>query len=271
MQIATLAIIWASIVPLLASCTIAPRNHENARSAIEQLLLAQALNRSLLDVALPLSLREPLYMEVSGLQLGYMSPLCRCHLCHPRRRIHITITPSDEGYFSPAGDLAFISDAVASHLGVLGYRLAKREDDAPIWCGWSCNRLAPSNRSHFSACRPIQSVLIPFSLPQLTIYQTSCPGWLCELWSPGRRTGLRSTGSIRLPWHSHRTYHDQYTFFFFFTFRDHRFGGGPLMHLNMWTPIIQYFRTLAGHQCARAIPSRQKGDPPCLLRCLRCV
>ena len=75
MQRLALAVLWASMVPLLASCTIPREITKTARSAIEQLLLAEALNRSLLDVALPLSVDESLYMEVTGLQLGYLSPL----------------------------------------------------------------------------------------------------------------------------------------------------------------------------------------------------
>ena len=47
------AVFWASLLPLLASCTIPREITKTARSAIEQLLLAEALNRSLLDVSLP--------------------------------------------------------------------------------------------------------------------------------------------------------------------------------------------------------------------------
>ena len=63
------AVVCASLLPLLTSCTIPREITKTARSAIEQLLLSEALNRSLLGVTLPMSVGEPLYMEVTGLQL----------------------------------------------------------------------------------------------------------------------------------------------------------------------------------------------------------
>ena len=42
----TRAILWASIVPLRASCTIPREITRTARSAIEQLLLAEAVNNA---------------------------------------------------------------------------------------------------------------------------------------------------------------------------------------------------------------------------------
>ena len=115
----TRAILCASIVLLIASCTIPREITRTARSAIEQLLLAEALNRSLLDVALPLSIDEALYMEVSGLQLGYLTPLVALPSVSSSGETNTT-TSSTSGYFSPAGDLAFVKDAVGAHLGVLG-------------------------------------------------------------------------------------------------------------------------------------------------------
>src|SRR6476469_26022 len=123
-QTLTRVLLCASMLPLFASCTIPREITKTARSAIEQLLLAEAVNRSLLDVALPLSIDEPLYMEVSGLQLGYMTPLVSLPSVSSSGETNTT-TSSTSGYLSPAGALAFVKDAVAAHLGVLGYRVAK--------------------------------------------------------------------------------------------------------------------------------------------------
>ncbi len=213
----TLVIIWASIVPLLASCALPREITKTPRSAIEQLLLTQALNRSLFDVRLPVSRAESLYMEVSGLQLGYMAPLLPLASGSTSQSTSIATTPT-EGYFSPAGDLAFIRDAVASHFAVLGYRVLKREEEASYLVRIVVQSFGTNQSTSFFGMPPIQSVLIPFSLPQLTLYQNlSQDGYVRY----GVEVVERASGRLfyTTPWHSHRTYHDQYTFLFFFTFR----------------------------------------------------
>lgn len=211
------AVFWASLLPLLASCTIPREITKTARSAIEQLLLAEALNRSLLDVSLPISVDEPLYMEVTGLQLGYLSPMVPVSSVSASGEMSTTGS-STSGYFSPAGDLAFVKDAVATHLGVLGYRIFKREEDASYLVRVVVQSFGTSQSISFFGMPPIQSVLIPFSLPQLTVYQNLAQDGFVRY---GVEVIERASGRLlySTPWHSHRTYHDQYTIFFFFSFR----------------------------------------------------
>jgi len=211
------AVVWASLLPLLASCTIPREITKTARSAIEQLLLAEALNRSLLDVSLPISVDEPLYMEVTGLQLGYLSPMVPLSSVSASGETSTTGT-STSAYFSPAGDLAFVRDAVATHLGVLGYRISKREEDASYLVRVVVQSFGTSQSISFFGMPPIQSVLIPFSLPQLTVYQSLAQDGFVRY---GVEVIERASGRLfySTPWHSHRTYHDQYTILFFFSFR----------------------------------------------------
>jgi hypothetical protein len=65
---------------------------------------------------------------------------------------------------------------------------------------------------------PIQSVIIPFSLPQLTVYQNLAQDGYVRY---GVQVIERASGRLlySTPWHSSRTYHDQYTVLFFFTWR----------------------------------------------------
>jgi hypothetical protein len=156
-------------------------------------------------------------MKVSGLQLGYMAPLLPLASGSTASTSSVTGAPA-EGYFSPAGDLAFISDAVASHLGVLGYRMSRREEDAAYLVRVVVQSFGTIQATSFFGMPPIQSVLIPFSLPQLTLYQNlSQDGYV----KYGVEVVERASGRLiyTTPWHSHRTYHDQYTILFFFTFR----------------------------------------------------
>ncbi|HKT33728.1 MAG TPA: hypothetical protein VJR03_02770 [Nitrospira sp.] len=217
MRTLTRAILWASLVPLLASCTVPREVTKTARSAIEQLLLSEALNRSLLDLSLPLTLDQPLYMEVTGLQLGYLSPLVPLPSVSATGEMSTTAA-STSGYFSPAGDLGFIRDAVAAHLGMLGYAIAKREQDASYVVRVVVQSFGTSQSISFFGMPPIQSVLIPFSLPQLTVYQNLAQDGYVRY---GIEVVERVSGRLfySTPWHSHRTYHDQYTILFFFTFR----------------------------------------------------
>ena len=211
------AVVCAALLPLLTSCTIPREITKTARSAIEQLLLSEALNRSLLGVTLPMSVGEPLYMEVTGLQLGYLSPLVPLPSVSALGETSTTGT-STGGYFSPAGDLAFVRDAVATHLGVLGYRISKREEDASYLVRVVVQSFGTNQSTSFFGMPPIQSVLIPFSLPQLTVYQNlSQDGYVRY----GVEVIERASGRLlyTTPWHSHQTYHNQYTILFFFTFR----------------------------------------------------
>jgi hypothetical protein len=214
----TLVVIWSSIVPLLVSCVLPREITKTPRSAIEQLLLTQALNRSLLDLRLPVSHDEPLYMKVSGLQLGYMAPLLPLASGSAASASTSTATLPAEGYFSPANDLTFISEAVASHLAVLGHRVSKREDEAAYLVRVVVQSFGTIQSTSFFGMPPIQSVLIPFSLPQLTIYQNMSQDGYVKY---GVEVVDRASGRLvyTTPWHSHRTYHDQYTVLFFFTFR----------------------------------------------------
>jgi len=212
-----LAVLCASMAVLLASCTLPREITKTARSAIEQLLLAEALNRSLLGVTLPVSVDEPLYMEVTGLQLGYLSPLVPLPAMSSLAETSTTASGTS-GVFSPAGDLAFVKEAVASHLGVLGYRMAKREEDAAFLVRVVVQSFGTSQSTSFFGMPPIQSVLIPFSLPQLTVYQHLAQDGYVRY---GVHVIDRASGRLvySTAWHSHRTYHDQYTLLFFITFR----------------------------------------------------
>jgi len=217
MQALARAFLLASFVPLLTSCTVPREITKTARSSIEQLLLSEALNRSLLDVALPVPVEEPLYMDVTGLQLGFLSPLAPLPSMSSLGETSTTAT-STSGVFSPAGDLAFVKESVAAHLAVLGYRLTRREEDASYLVRVFVQSFGTSQSISFFGMPPIQSVLIPFSLPQLTVYQNLAQVGYVRY---GVQVIERRSGRLlySTPWHSNRTYHDQYTVLFFFTWR----------------------------------------------------
>jgi hypothetical protein len=73
---------------------------------------------------------------------------------------------------------------------------------------------------------PIQSVLIPFSLPQLTLYQNlSQDGYIRYSLDVVERASGRLFYST--PWYHQRTFYDQYTVLFFITFRKTDLADAP--------------------------------------------
>jgi len=202
---------------MLAACTLPREVTKTPRGAIEQLLLTEALNRSLVELSLPLSQTDPLHMEVTGLQPGYFTP--SLSLAVPSVPTAVTSpSSSPSGQFTPSWDLTFIKDVVAAHLGVLGYRVLSNEQETSYLVRVVVQSFGTNQSSSFFGLPAIQSVIIPFSLPQLTVYQNLAQdGYV--------RYGLdvieRTTGRLyySTPWYSHRTHHNQYTLLFFITFR----------------------------------------------------
>lgn len=190
----------------IAGCAMPREITKTPRSAIEQLLLAEALHRSLLDIAIPVPLEATLFMEVTGLQQGVFAP---SGLNGPSGPIAL-ITPSL--------DLIFIKDLVATRLSSMGHRILKNEQDARYVIQIVVESFGTNQSSSFFGLPAIQSVVIPFSLPQLALYQNlSQVGFIrYSLNVIERTTGLLFHST---PWYQHSTFHDQYTVLFFFTFR----------------------------------------------------
>jgi hypothetical protein len=179
-----------------AGCSLPREITKTPRSAIEQLLLGQALNRSLLDVSIPLPLHVPLFIEVSSFQSGFVAPYL----------------------VAPYSDQIFIKDLVAARIGSLGYRVVKTEQDATFIVRVLVESFGTIQSSTFFGLPPIQSVIIPFALPQLTVYQNlSQDGYIRYALNVIERAS--GTLMFSTPWYHRSTFHDQYTVLFFITFR----------------------------------------------------
>lgn len=211
------AALVAATMTLAAGCALPREITKTPRSAIEQLLLTQAMERSLAGLTLPLDAIEPLYIEVTGLQPGYLSapiPLSP----NSAAAQALGQSPGLSGFFTPSRDLDFVRYSVGRHLGRQGYRVVSREEQATYLVRVHVQSFGTNQSSSFFGLPPITSVVIPFSLPQLTLYQNLAQdGYVrfsLDLIEPtsGRRT-------YSSPWFSQRTFHDQYTLLFFVTFR----------------------------------------------------
>jgi hypothetical protein len=191
---------------LMHACALTQEVSKTPRSAIEQLLLSQAVEQALEDLVLPLPEGEGLRVEVSGLQTD------RAHL-------HLDEENDNFGIIdSPSWDLSFVRDLVAGRLGELGYEIRTREDGPPYLVRVMVHAMGTNQGKTFFGIPPIQSLIIPFALPQLTLYQE-----LDQLAHVRLHLDLFSSSTGRLiratPWVSGTTFYNQYTVLFFFTFR----------------------------------------------------
>jgi hypothetical protein len=194
------------VLMLLAGCALTQEVSRTPRSAIEQLLLSQAVERALENLAVPLPEGESVRVEVSGLQTD------RAHL-------HLDEQEQSFGVIdSPSWDLGFVQDAVGARLGELGYRIRRRGEEATYLVRVMVQAMGTNQGKTFFGIPPVQSVIIPFALPQLTLYQEQDQlahvRLSLELFEASTGRFVRST-----PWMTGSTYYNQYTVFFFFTFR----------------------------------------------------
>lgn len=191
---------------VLGGCALTQEVSKTPRSAIEQLLLSQAVERALESLEVPLPEGESVRVEVSGLQSD---------------RAHLHLDEQDETFGvidSPSWDLAFVRDLVVGRLGELGYRVRKRDEEATYLVRVLVRAMGTNQGKTFFGIPPIQSLIIPFALPQLTLYQEQDQlahvRLHLELFETTTGRFIRST-----PWMIGNTYYNQYTVFFFFTFR----------------------------------------------------
>ena len=200
-----LEIVPLSLVVLLAACALPQEVSKTPRSAVEQLLLTHAVQRALADVTVPLPEGATVAVEVSGLQTD-------------RAHVHL----QKEGDFgiidSPSWDLSFVRDAVAARLGEQGYHIKRHPGEATYLVRAMVLALGTNQGSTFFGLPPIQSVIIPFSLPQLTVFeeqdQLAHARLYLDIYEAATGRFVRST-----QWTTGSAYYNQYTILFFFTFR----------------------------------------------------
>ncbi len=157
-------------------------------------------------MVLPLPEGESMRVEISGLQTD------RAHLHMDEAEVNFGIIDS------PSWDLAFVRDLVAGRLGELGYLIRKRDEDVKYMVRILVQAMGTNQGKTFFGMPPVQSVLIPFSLPALTLYQEidqyAHARFHLEVFEAATGRFVRAT-----PWLVGNTYYNQYTVFFFFSFR----------------------------------------------------
>lgn len=131
----------AAVIVLAAGCTTTQRNTQSSRTAVEQLLLSEAVKRSFPS--------DP----------GEFLPI--------PRGAGVAINT-----VGMTADQAFLQQVLAGWLGQQGYLVQKDGKDATHRVDVVVEALGTELSGTFMGMPPIQSQFIPFALPELALYKS---------------------------------------------------------------------------------------------------
>lgn len=145
------------VTAMLSGCALEQEVSRTSRTSVEQILLTQAVHQALEN----LSVRLPEGADVEVDATGLDSDQSRSRMMNGETGV-IERQPRDSLY---------IRNAVAAELGRRGYRIPARGGDASYLVRVMTESFGTMQGSTFVGMPPVQSVLIPFSLPELTLYK----------------------------------------------------------------------------------------------------
>lgn len=189
---------------LLSACGVTRDSSKSPRAATEQLLLSQAVERSLEDVSVPMLKDAEVVMEVAGL------------------------TP----------DQFYVRDAVAGHLArTQGVRIMGFRDQAKYVVRVMIQALGTELDQSFFGMPQVQGGLIPIALPELPLYK-----FIREVGYVRYALNIYEAVTGRLvlttPWYTKTAAWRQYTIFIFLTFRTSTLTDPPELSRPPAVPIL---------------------------------
>lgn len=189
---------------LFSGCSLTQEFSPPPRTATEQLLLTQAVEHALHNLTVELPKEATLAVDVTGLQTD---------------RPHLNMVGKDRAVLHPASlDLLLIRDSVATGLGLLGYRVDPRDTEPVYLARVIVESFGTTRGVTFFGMPPVQSVLIPFALPALTLYGVERQKGYARV-----HVDFFESQSGKLvgssPTMIGRTYYTQYTMLFLFTWQ----------------------------------------------------
>jgi hypothetical protein len=189
---------------LISGCSLTQEFSRTSRTAVEQLLLTKAVEYALHNLTISLPEQSSLHVDVTGLQTD---------------RSHFNMGGVNRGVLpEPSLDLLLIRDSIATGLGRLGYRIDPRGTEPMYLARVVVESFGTTQGLTFFGMPPVQSMLIPFSLPALTLYSAEGQKGYARLhvdffeYQSGKL--VESSPTI-----IGRTYYNQYTVLFFFTWQ----------------------------------------------------
>lgn len=186
----------------VAGCAIQQEVSRTPRTAVEQLLLTGAVDQALTNLTLTLPPQADLHLEVSGFYID---------------RGRLTMRDQTSGTVQdPIPDSFFVRNTVAVALGRMGYRIRNRDDHPAYLVRVAIEALGTMQGLTFVGMPPIQSVIIPFALPELTLYKLQAQSGYARFHLDvfENLTGAYKGSSATI---IGRTHYDQYTALFYLT------------------------------------------------------
>lgn len=190
------------LMMLVGGCSLEQELSRTPRTAVEQVLLTQAVTHALTNLTLRLPAGVNVELDATGLESD---------------RSRLRMTNSDLGTLnSPNRDILYIRDTVAAELGRRGYLVRARDMETPYLVRVMAESFGTMQGVTFFGMPPVQSVLIPFALPELTLYKQQNQSGYARLHLDiyDNRTGEFLGSSATLVG---RTFYNQYTLLFFLT------------------------------------------------------
>ncbi|HET6678421.1 MAG TPA: hypothetical protein VFH05_09130 [Nitrospira sp.] len=138
-----------------AGCAVEQEYSRTPRTAVEQLLLTQAIERSFHNLRLELPPGATLELQATSLDSD-------------RTLVRIT-GPELASAKHPALETTYIRDAVAAVLGRHGYRIPNQDTNYLVRV--MVESLGTMQGLTLIGLPPIQSTVIPFSLPELALFK----------------------------------------------------------------------------------------------------
>jgi hypothetical protein len=186
---------------LTSACALNREPSRTPRTAIEQLLLLHATQRSLAALSLPVSEGAALFIQVTGLsRLSYFD----------RGLDH-------EGMMlGPPTDLSYVRELVTGRLGEMGFRIADREEHADYLVKIIVHALGTEQGESLLGLPQVS--LLGFALPEIAFFkaqnQIAHVRFSLDIYERPTNRFLRST-----PIYIGDAYHNQYTILFVISFR----------------------------------------------------
>ena len=151
------AFLFSILTALVMGCALEQEVSRTPRTAVEQVLLTQAVEQALVNLSVRLPEGVNVDVDVTGLE---------------NDRSRLGMMNADLGTINrPSHDTLYIRDAVAAELGRQGYRVSARGAESPYLIRVMAESFGTMQGNVFVGMPPVQSVLIPFSLPELTLYK----------------------------------------------------------------------------------------------------
>lgn len=226
------------VLALLLLFDVACSNREytrTPRTSTEQLLLSHALDKSMGAFQLPSGPPATVAVEVAGfvggrqlLEPGFLpnGPMVNSNTNSGSGTGSTEPTPTIMR--SPSPDLGMVRGFVEGRLAQLGYTPVDRREEADLYVRLLVLSIGTDQGQSFFGMPAIQSTIIPFSTPPLTLYeaqrQIAYVRYRLQIYD-----GKTRKWHAPNDWYDGLAYYNQYTLLFFITFRGTDLAEAPYL------------------------------------------